>query len=148
MDLPTAPTDPRGPNASSSTRHPRRRHAVPRVTTWVRSRPRCRERGATSVGLCCTEFGLLLSEDDDAAFIDSTMAHVRALLAAVAVACGSLRLDQIDRVRVDLLANLLSCSSNVRDVVGEEYGARPWPVRALGGCEPPREARCAEPGNA
>ena len=36
--------------------------------------------------------------------IDSTLAHVRALLAGVAVAWGSLRLDQTDRVRVVLLA--------------------------------------------
>lgn len=39
------------------------------------------ERGADAVGLCCTEFGLLI--DEDAApfvVVDSTKAHVRALL--------------------------------------------------------------------
>ena len=39
----------------------------------------CRERGANVVGLCCTEFGLLIEESDTV--IDSTRAHVRALLA-------------------------------------------------------------------
>jgi aspartate racemase len=39
----------------------------------------CRERGAQVVGLCCTEFGLLMSEGETV--IDSTRAHVRALLA-------------------------------------------------------------------
>jgi aspartate racemase len=39
----------------------------------------CRERGAQVVGLCCTEFGLLRSEGETV--IDSTRAHVRALLA-------------------------------------------------------------------
>jgi aspartate racemase len=38
----------------------------------------CRERGANVVGLCCTEFGLLMDESDTV--IDSTRAHVRALL--------------------------------------------------------------------
>ena len=42
----------------------------------------CRERGANVVGLCCTEFGLLIEESD--AVIDSTRAHVRALLAHAA----------------------------------------------------------------
>ena len=40
----------------------------------------CLARGATVVGLCCTEFGLLIDEDDDLPVIDSTLAHVRALL--------------------------------------------------------------------
>ena len=40
------------------------------------------ERGADVVGLCCTEFGLLMGEDEPFAVIDSTRAHVRALLAA------------------------------------------------------------------
>lgn len=39
----------------------------------------CLDRGANVVGLCCTEFGLLLDESDTV--IDSTRAHVRALLA-------------------------------------------------------------------
>jgi aspartate racemase len=38
----------------------------------------CRERGAHVVGLCCTEFGLLMSESETV--VDSTRAHVRALL--------------------------------------------------------------------
>jgi aspartate racemase len=42
----------------------------------------CLERGATNVGLCCTEFGMLMSEDESFPVIDSTKAHVRALLAA------------------------------------------------------------------
>jgi len=42
----------------------------------------CLDRGATTVGLCCTEFGLLLSEDDGLPVVDSTLAHVRSLLAA------------------------------------------------------------------
>jgi aspartate racemase len=42
----------------------------------------CLERGASIVGLCCTEFGLLMSEDESFPVIDSTKAHVRALLAA------------------------------------------------------------------
>lgn len=38
-------------------------------------------RGADTVGLCCTEFGLLVDEDAaDFALIDSTKAHVRSLL--------------------------------------------------------------------
>ena len=42
----------------------------------------CLERGAGVVGLCCTEFGMLMSEDESFPVIDSTKAHVRALLAA------------------------------------------------------------------
>jgi aspartate racemase len=42
----------------------------------------CLERGASIVGLCCTEFGMLMSEDEVFPVIDSTKAHVRALLAA------------------------------------------------------------------
>jgi len=42
----------------------------------------CLERGASIVGLCCTEFGMLMSEDEPFPVIDSTRAHVRALLAA------------------------------------------------------------------
>lgn len=42
----------------------------------------CLERGASIVGLCCTEFGMLMSEDESFPVIDSTKAHVRALLAA------------------------------------------------------------------
>jgi aspartate racemase len=42
----------------------------------------CLERGAGIVGLCCTEFGMLMSEDEPFPVIDSTKAHVRALLAA------------------------------------------------------------------
>ena len=46
----------------------------------------CRRRGGDIVGLCCTEFGMLV----DAAnapfpFVDSTVAHVRALLAELAL---------------------------------------------------------------
>ncbi len=41
----------------------------------------CRERGAAVVGLCCTEFGLLMGESDTV--IDSTRVHVRALLDCV-----------------------------------------------------------------
>jgi aspartate racemase len=40
----------------------------------------CRDRGATVVGLCCTEFGMLLEESKT--IIDTTRAHVRALLAS------------------------------------------------------------------
>jgi aspartate racemase len=41
-----------------------------------------RERGGEVVGLCCTEFGLLVGHDDETfPFIDSTKAHVAALLA-------------------------------------------------------------------
>ncbi len=43
----------------------------------------CRERGAAVVGLCCTEFGLLMGEDEPFAVIDSTKAHVRALLKTI-----------------------------------------------------------------
>jgi aspartate racemase len=42
----------------------------------------CLERGASIVGLCCTEFGMLMNEDESFPVIDSTKAHVRALLAA------------------------------------------------------------------
>lgn len=42
----------------------------------------CLERGASVVGLCCTEFGMLMGEDESFPVIDSTKAHVRALLAA------------------------------------------------------------------
>jgi aspartate racemase len=42
----------------------------------------CLERGATIVGLCCTEFGMLMSEEESFPVLDSTKAHVRALLAA------------------------------------------------------------------
>lgn len=42
----------------------------------------CLERGASIVGLCCTEFGMLMGEDESFPVIDSTRAHVRALLAA------------------------------------------------------------------
>jgi aspartate racemase len=42
----------------------------------------CLDRGASIVGLCCTEFGMLMSEDEILPVIDSTKAHVRALLAA------------------------------------------------------------------
>jgi aspartate racemase len=42
----------------------------------------CLERGASIVGLCCTEFGMLMSEDESFPVINSTKAHVRALLAA------------------------------------------------------------------
>jgi aspartate racemase len=38
------------------------------------------ERGAEVIGLCCTEFGLLLTENEDFPTIDSTKAHVRELL--------------------------------------------------------------------
>jgi aspartate racemase len=42
----------------------------------------CRERGGTVVGLCCTEFGMFVNETSAPwEFIDSTDAHVRALLA-------------------------------------------------------------------
>jgi aspartate racemase len=42
----------------------------------------CLERGASVIGLCCTEFGMLMGEDESFPVIDSTKAHVRALLAA------------------------------------------------------------------
>ncbi|HUZ39881.1 MAG TPA: amino acid racemase [Acidimicrobiales bacterium] len=42
----------------------------------------CLERGASVVGLCCTEFGMLMDEEESLPVIDSTRAHVRALLAA------------------------------------------------------------------
>jgi aspartate racemase len=42
----------------------------------------CRERGGEVVGLCCTEFGLLVGQGGETfPFIDSTKAHVAALLA-------------------------------------------------------------------
>ena len=44
----------------------------------------CLDRGAGVVGLCCTEFGMLMDEGAPVPVIDSTQAHVRALLAAVA----------------------------------------------------------------
>ena len=41
----------------------------------------CRSRGGDVVGLCCTEFGLLIREDSAPwAVVDSTVAHVKALL--------------------------------------------------------------------
>jgi len=41
-------------------------------------------RGADAVGLCCTEFGLLVDEDEAPyPMVDSTKAHVRSLLAAL-----------------------------------------------------------------
>jgi aspartate racemase len=41
----------------------------------------CRARGGDVVGLCCTEFGLLINEDDAPwPIVDSTVAHVKALL--------------------------------------------------------------------
>ncbi len=41
-------------------------------------------RGADTIGLCCTEFGLLLDENSvDFALVDSTKAHVRSLLRAL-----------------------------------------------------------------
>ncbi|MHB8380379.1 MAG: aspartate/glutamate racemase family protein [Acidimicrobiales bacterium] len=41
----------------------------------------CRSRGGDVVGLCCTEFGLLLGQDDAPwPIVDSTVAHVKALL--------------------------------------------------------------------
>lgn len=41
-------------------------------------------RGADVLGLCCTEFGLLVSEDDESfSVVDSTKAHERALLSAL-----------------------------------------------------------------
>jgi aspartate racemase len=43
----------------------------------------CRSRGGEVVGLCCTEFGLLLDESRAPwPFVDSTAAHVNALLSA------------------------------------------------------------------
>jgi len=38
------------------------------------------DRGADVIGLCCTEFGLLVSENETFPTIDSTKAHVRDLL--------------------------------------------------------------------
>ncbi|HEV3188600.1 MAG TPA: amino acid racemase [Acidimicrobiales bacterium] len=41
----------------------------------------CRSRGGSVVGLCCTEFGLLLDEGNAPwPIVDSTVAHVRALM--------------------------------------------------------------------
>jgi aspartate racemase len=41
----------------------------------------CRTRGGDVVGLCCTEFGLLINEGNAPwPFVDSTVAHVKALL--------------------------------------------------------------------
>jgi aspartate racemase len=41
----------------------------------------CRAHGGDIVGLCCTEFGMLVNEDNAPwPFLDSTAAHVRALL--------------------------------------------------------------------
>jgi aspartate racemase len=41
----------------------------------------CRTRGGDVVGLCCTEFGLLVDESNAPwPFVDSTIAHVEALL--------------------------------------------------------------------
>ena len=41
----------------------------------------CRSRGGDVVGLCCTEFGMLVNQDNAPwPFIDSTYAHVKALL--------------------------------------------------------------------
>jgi aspartate racemase len=43
----------------------------------------CLARGAGVVGLCCTEFGMLMGENAEVPVIDSTRSHVRALLAEV-----------------------------------------------------------------
>ena len=41
----------------------------------------CRSRGGDVIGLCCTEFGMLVKEADAPwPAVDSTVAHVRALL--------------------------------------------------------------------
>jgi aspartate racemase len=41
----------------------------------------CRARGGEIVGLCCTEFGLFVDESNAPwPFVDSTVAHVKALL--------------------------------------------------------------------
>lgn len=56
------------------------------VTTRTRNRffeiaAGCRSRGGDIVGLCCTEFGMLVNQRDAPwRYIDSTYAHVRALL--------------------------------------------------------------------
>jgi aspartate racemase len=56
------------------------------VTTRTRNRflgiaAGCRLRGGDVVGLCCTEFGMLVNQQDAPwSYIDSTYAHVRALL--------------------------------------------------------------------
>jgi aspartate racemase len=43
----------------------------------------CRSRGGDVVGLCCTEFGLLVDESNAPwPFVDSTVAHVEALLSS------------------------------------------------------------------
>ncbi len=45
----------------------------------------CRSRGGEVVGLCCTEFGMLVDDTNaPLPFVDSTVAHVRALLGHVA----------------------------------------------------------------
>jgi aspartate racemase len=44
----------------------------------------CRARGGLVAGLCCTEFGMLIDETNAPfPFVDSTVAHVRALLSHV-----------------------------------------------------------------
>jgi aspartate racemase len=43
----------------------------------------CLNQGAQVVGLRCTEFGLLMNEEASFPVIDSTRAHVRALLGAI-----------------------------------------------------------------
>ena len=43
----------------------------------------CRNRGAEVVGLCCSEFGLVMEEDGATRVVDSMRAHVRALLRAI-----------------------------------------------------------------
>jgi aspartate racemase len=40
----------------------------------------CRSRGGEVVGLCCTELGLLVDSNAPWPFVDSTVAHVAALL--------------------------------------------------------------------
>jgi len=46
----------------------------------------CRARGGEIVGLCCTEFGMLVDEENAPfPFIDSTVIHVKALLAELAL---------------------------------------------------------------
>ncbi len=57
----------------------------PESKAWLESLiARLIERGADAVGLCCTELGLLIEESDTPVpIIDSTKAHVRALLATL-----------------------------------------------------------------
>jgi aspartate racemase len=51
-------------------------------TSFLTVAEHCRRKGGDVVGLCCTEFGLLVDESTSAfPVIDSTRAHVRALLA-------------------------------------------------------------------